>query len=275
MTDLSGKVALVTGGTHSIGGAIVERLAACGASVMATGIENDKGEALASRLDDRVAYAHLDLCDDAEIDERLSDCTERFGRLDFIVNCACSYLDSGLETSRSDWLASLEVNVVGPAILVQKALPHLTKPGGVIVNIGSIGGKYGSAARGSYAAGKAALMQFTRTAAASLGPMGIRAVTVSPGWTWTPPLEAIAEGDRNRADRAGAEVAPLGRVGRMEEVANVVAFACSEEASWVNGCDLSVDGGFSAIGPDQGRGPAYWCDRAKRNDPSGGEEDKA
>lgn len=264
MTDLSGKTALVTGGTHSIGGAIVERLAAAGASVMATGLNDEQGEALARRLGARVVYAHLDLRDDTEIGRRLSECVARFGRLDIIVNSACSYLDSGLQTSREDWLASLEVNIVGPAILVQKALPHFTKPGGVVVNIGSIGGKFGNTARGSYAAGKAALMQFTRTVAAALGPTGIRAVTVSPGWTWTPPLAAMAGDDRDRADRAGAEVAPLGRVGRMDEIANVVAFACSDEASWVNGCDLAVDGGFSAIGPDQGRGPGYWCDRAGR-----------
>lgn len=263
MTNLSGKVALVTGGTHSIGGAIVERLAAAGASVMATGLEDERGRALAGRLGGHVAYARLDLRDDAEIEQRLAECMARFGRLDIVVNCACSYLDSGLQTSREDWLASLDVNVVGPAILVQKALPHLTKPGGVIVNIGSIGGKYGSRMRGAYAAGKAALTQFTRTAAAALGPMGIRAVTVSPGWTWTPAFEAIAAGDADRADRAGAEVTPLGRIGRMEEVADVVAFACSDEASWVNGCDLAVDGGYSAIGPDQGRGPGYWCNQAE------------
>jgi NAD(P)-dependent dehydrogenase (short-subunit alcohol dehydrogenase family) len=258
MTDLSGKVALVTGGTHSIGGAIGERLAAAGASVMTTGLEDERGQILAGRLGEKVAYTRLDLRDDTGIEAALSECMKRFGRLDIIVNCACSYLDSGLQTSREDWLASLDVNIVGPAILVQKALPHLTKPGGVIVNIGSIGGKYGGRTRGAYAAGKAALMQFTRTTAAALGPMGIRAVTVSPGWTWTPAFEAIADGDRDRADRAGAEVSPLGRIGRMEEVANLVAFACSDEASWVNGCDLAVDGGYSALGPDQGRGPAYW-----------------
>lgn len=262
MTDLSGKVALVTGGTHSIGGAIVERLAVAGAAVMATGLDKERGKALAGQLGESASYARLDLRDDTEIDAALSECMKRFGRLDIIVNCACSYLDSGLQTSREDWLASLDVNIVGPAILVQKALPHLTQPGGVIVNIGSIGGKYGSRARGAYAAGKAALMQFTRTAAATLGPAGIRAVTVSPGWVWTPGFEAIAHGDQERADLAGAEVTPLGRIGRMEEVANVVAFACSDEASWVNGCDLAVDGGFSIIGPDQGRGPGYWSERA-------------
>jgi len=68
------------------------------------------------------------------------------------------------------------------------------------------------------------------------------------------------DNNRDLADRAGAEVNPLGRVGRMEEVANVVVFACSDRASWVTGCDLAVDGGFSTVGPDRGLGPRYWCD---------------
>jgi 3-oxoacyl-[acyl-carrier protein] reductase len=103
-------------------------------------------------------------------------------------------------------------------------------------------------------------MHFTRPSAAALGPQGIRCVTVSPAWTWSPPMEAMTDGNRDLADRAGADFHPLGRVGRMEEVANVVTFACSDKASWVNGCDLAVDGGFTALGPDQGRGPSYWCD---------------
>jgi NAD(P)-dependent dehydrogenase (short-subunit alcohol dehydrogenase family) len=76
-------------------------------------------------------------------------------------------------------------------------------------------------------------MNFTRLSAAALGPQGIRCVTVSPAWTWSPPMEAMTDGDRDLADGAGADFHPLGRVGRMEEVANVVTFACSDKASWV------------------------------------------
>jgi NAD(P)-dependent dehydrogenase (short-subunit alcohol dehydrogenase family) len=71
-------------------------------------------------------------------------------------------------------------------------------------------------------------------------------------------MAEMTGGDRALADRAGAHVHPLGRVGRMEEVANIVAFAASDEASWLNGCDVPADGGFSALGPDQGKGPRYW-----------------
>ncbi|SDR23061.1 NAD(P)-dependent dehydrogenase, short-chain alcohol dehydrogenase family [Rhizobiales bacterium GAS113] len=261
MGDLDNKVALVTGATHSIGEFIARGLHAAGATVMITGIEDRKGEAVAASLGPLAVYRHLDIREDDEIAARLAETKELFGRLDIVVNCACSYLDNGLATARGDWLAALDVNVVGPAILTQKAVPFLTKPGSVIVNIGSVSGKFGNGSRGPYSAGKAALMHFTRLAAVALGPQGIRVVTVSPGWTWSPPMEPMTNNNRDLADRAGAEVTPLRRVGRMEEVANVVVFACSEKASWVSGCDLPVDGGFSILGPDRGLGPLYWCDQ--------------
>jgi 3-oxoacyl-[acyl-carrier protein] reductase len=260
MPELDGKVALVTGATRSIGEFIARGLHMAGAKVVITGVEDDKGRAVADSLGEGAIYRRLDVEQDDQIDSCLEECAARFGRVDFVINCACSYLDQGLATSRADWLKSLNVNVVGAAIVVQKAIPYMAKPGGVIVNIGSVSGKYGARFRGSYSAGKAALMHFTRLSAAALGPQGIRCVTVSPAWTWSPPMEAMTDGNRDLADRAGADFHPLGRVGRMEEVANVVTFACSDKASWVNGCDLAVDGGFTALGPDQGRGPSYWCD---------------
>jgi 3-oxoacyl-[acyl-carrier protein] reductase len=260
LSELHGKVALVTGATRSIGEYIARGLHAAGAKVLLTGIDDTDGERVAASLGDGAAYRHLDVEEDRDIDRALGDCRSLFGRLDILVNCACSYLDQGLATKREDWLRCLNVNVVGPAILVQKAEPYLTKPGGVIVNIGSVSGKFGNGSRGPYSAGKAALMHFTKLAAVALAPKGLRAVTVTPGWTWSPPMEEMTGNDRDLADRGGAHVHPLGRVGRMEEVANVVVFAASDRASWVNGCDLPVDGGFSALGPDQGKGPRYWCD---------------
>ena len=267
MGDLDGKAALVTGATRSIGEFIARGLHAAGAKVLVTGIEDENGARIAASLGEGAAYRRLDVGEDRDIEHCLEESRILFGRLDIVVNCACSYLDQGLATSREDWLACLDVNIVGPAILVQKAVPFLTKPGGVIVNIGSVSGKFGSGSRGPYSAGKAALMHFTRLAAVALAPQGLRVVTVSPGWTWSPPMAEMAGGDREFADRAGAIVHPLGRVGRMEEVANAVVFAASDRASWITGCDLPVDGGYSALGPDQGRGPRHWCETVSGSDP--------
>ncbi len=132
--------------------------------------------AVADSLGEGAIYRRLDVEQDDQIDSCLEECAARFGRLDFVINCACSYLDQGLATSRADWLKSLNVNVVGAAIVVQKAIPYMAKPGGVIVNIGSVSGKYGcSFRRGSYSAGKAALHAFhPSVGGGALGPQGIR-----------------------------------------------------------------------------------------------------
>ncbi len=270
MIRLDGKVAIVTGAEQSIGAAIAAGLHASGAAVLLTGIRDAEGEAAAAALGAGAAYRHVDVESDADIDACLAACHSAHGHLDILVNCACSYLDSGLGTPRADWLRNLNVTLVGAAIFAQKAAPLLTRPGGVpggvIVNIGSVSGKFGNAGRGPYSAGKAALMHFTRCAAAALAPEGIRVVTVTPAWTWSPPMAAMTGGDRDLADRGGAFVHPLGRVGRMDEVAQAVVFAASDAASWVNGCEIPVDGGFSMLGPDQGRGPRHWIGQARDQD---------
>jgi len=258
MNTLAGRAAIVTGSEQSIGAEIARALHRAGAKVMVTGIQDEPGAALARELGEGAAWRHTDVERDDQIEACLADCLERFGRLDVLVNCACSYLDSGLATPREHWLRNLNVTLVGAAIFTQKAAPLMTRPGGVIVNIGSVSGKFGNATRGPYSAGKAALMHFTRCAAAALGPAGIRVVTVTPAWTWSPRMAAMCDGDLAAADRASAHTHPLRRAGRMEEVAQAVLFAASDQASWINGCEIPVDGGYAALGPDQGKGPRHW-----------------
>lgn len=258
MIRLDDKIAIVTGAEQSIGAAVAAGLHAAGATVVLTGIRDAEGAAAAAALGARASYRRVDVESDADIDACLEACRAAHGRLDILVNCACSYLDTGLATPRADWLRNLNVTVVGAAIFVQKAAPLMTRPGAVVINIGSVSGKFGNGNRGPYSVGKAGLMHFTRCAATALAPQGIRVLTVTPAWTWSPPMEPMTGGDRDLADRGGAFVHPLGRVGRMDEVANAVVFAASDAASWINGCDIPVDGGFSMLGPDQGKGPKYW-----------------
>lgn len=259
MIPLHGKVALVTGATQGLGADIAASLRAAGASVMITGRDVQRGAAVAEALGADAAFVNADLAQDDGIRACLEAVIERFGQLDILVNNACLYADPGLEATREDWHKSLDVNLVGPALLMAKAA-ELLPNGGVIVNIGSVGGKFGAAGRMLYPAGKAGLMQLTKNAAVTLAPRGIRVLTVSPAWTWSPSLADMA-GTEQRADAIGARTHPLGRVGRGADVGEVVVFACSEMAGFMTGVDLPVDGGYSILGPDQGLGPRPWFAR--------------
>ena len=259
MIPLHGKVALVTGATQGLGADIAASLRAAGASVMITGRDIQRGTAVAEALGADAAFVNADLAQDDGINACLDAVIERFGQLDILVNNACLYADPGLGATREDWHRSLDVNLVGPALLMAKAA-ELLPSGGVIVNIGSVGGKFGAAGRMLYPAGKAGIMQLTKNAAVTLAPRGIRVLTVSPAWTWSPSLADMA-GTEQRADAVGARTHPLGRVGRGADVGEVVVFACSEMAGFMTGVDLPVDGGYSILGPDQGLGPRPWFEK--------------
>ncbi|MGJ7490884.1 SDR family oxidoreductase [Variovorax sp. ZT4R33] len=260
---LAGKVAVVTGATQGLGRDVALGLVAQGARVVIAGIDHDAGRAVAASLGDMALYVGTDIEDDAQIAGCIATTLAHFGQLDLLVNNACVYDDAGIASTRAQWLHTLNVNLVSAAIFAQQAAAVMPR-GGVIVNLGSVGGKFGAAARATYPASKAGLLQLTRNLAVTLAPQGIRCVSVSPAWTWSPALQAMADGSLERADAVGARVHPLGRVGRGEEVAAVVAFACSSAASWVTGADLPVDGGFACLGPDQGRSPREWFEATSR-----------
>lgn len=264
----AGQIAIVTGAAQGLGLDIARRLHADGAAVLLADTQVEAGQQAAELLGPRAWFQETDVTDDTQIARAIQTAQQHFkafGRFSILVNNACAYADSGLSSSRAQWWHVLNVNLVSAAVFAQHAASAM-EPHSVIINMGSTGGKFGSAERALYPSSKAGLLQLTKNMAVTLAPQGIRCLSVSPAWTWSPTMSALSSGDTVTADRVGALVHPLGRVGRGQEIAAAVAFACSADASWMTGVDLPVDGGFTCLGPDQGLSPREWFRRHQQTD---------
>jgi NAD(P)-dependent dehydrogenase (short-subunit alcohol dehydrogenase family) len=244
MRGLQGKVAIVPGGATKIGRAVVQAFVDAGTRVMVADIA-DPGA-----LPDGAAFTRCDLRSDADIAALVAATRDRWGRIDFLVNVACSYLDNGAASTRAEWLEALDINLVGSVMLMQAARADLAANKGAIVNFGSISSRVAQTGRWVYPVSKAAILQLTRNQAMDLAPDGIRVNAVSPGWTWSNIMDQLTGGDRAKTDAVAAPFHLLGRVGNPEEVAQTVLFLCSDEASFITGTDICVDGGYTAMGPE-------------------------
>lgn len=239
MRRFDGRVALVTGAAQGIGAAVARRLAAEGAAVVVTDTQEGKVGEVAVEIGEPSVGLVVDVTSREDVDGAVSAAVQRFGRLDVVVNNAggCIVTSAPEDTSTEEWHRQLDLTLVGASRCIQAALPHLVRTRGNVVTISSVNGL---AAFGNieYAAAKAGQIAMTVNYAARYGTMGVRFNVVAPGTIRTPNWDR-QPGNLERF----AAMYPLGRVGEPEDVAAAVAFLASEDASWITGHTLPVEGG--------------------------------
>jgi NAD(P)-dependent dehydrogenase (short-subunit alcohol dehydrogenase family) len=245
-SQLQGRVALVTGGASGIGRATVEALAARGASVVIADIDDDGARATASALDtDRVEVLHVDVRDEASVARMVGLTVGRFGRLD----CACNVAgistapQAFVDVNQVEWQRVLDVDLTGVFLCMQAELRQMLAQGdgGVIVNVSSGAGLVPAPGQPHYTAAKHAVLGLTKQAAQEYARHGIRVNAVLPGQTATEPMQAYLDAQPDGGERLLRRI-PMGRMAQPSEIAESIAWLCSDQSSYVSGASLLVDG---------------------------------
>ena len=249
MRRLEGKVAVVTGGNSGIGLATAKRLQEEGARVAISGRSRETLDEAVKTIGNGVIAVQADVSKLGDLDELYAEVSQKLGKIDVLfVNAGVAKFGPLAETSESTYDENFDINVKGAYFTIQKALPVLNDSASIILNT-SVADSKGSVGASAYAATKAAMRSLARTAAAELVGRNIRVNTVAPGPIVTPifgrtglPKEAIDEFTKDVVNRI-----PMKRFGQPEEVAGAVAFLASQDASYITGVEINVDGGYGQL----------------------------
>jgi meso-butanediol dehydrogenase / (S,S)-butanediol dehydrogenase / diacetyl reductase len=254
MHQLTGRVAVVTGGGSGIGAAIASRFASEGARVVVTGRRREPLEHLAAEVGGLAVPG--DVADPSHADEVVDAAVAAFGGIDVVVaNAGIDRPGSVVEVTDDDWHRTIDVNLTGPLMLLRAAIPVMVdRGGGSVVLVSSVNGLANAPRAVAYDASKAALISLARSIAVDFGPRGVRANAVCPGWVVTPmgdqDMDAMAAArgiSRDDAYRLASASVPLRRPASPEEIAACCLFLASNESSIVTGTTLVADGGGGAV----------------------------
>lgn len=246
---MKGKVAFVTGGGSGIGAATAQRLAQEGATVVVCGRRREPLDAVVAGIvaaGGKAEAVVADVSDEAGFTAALEAAAQRHGRLDVLVNNAMAFTWGSIEEmSTADWHANFSTSVDGTFWSTRTAMRLMKGKGGAIVNVSSICGQLGTPWMAGYSAAKAAIDNFSRAAAAEGAPHGVRVNVVIPAVVETPATAGMLADEASRKNTE--KLIPMGRVGQPEELANAILFLASNEASYITGASLPVDGGRSSV----------------------------
>ena len=247
--DMGGKVAVITGAGTGIGRATAVAFARAGARVVGAGIDGDRGEEtmrLVREAGGEGLFVEADVTRADQVERMVGEAIDRYERLDYAFNNAGIAGESGpaADISEEGWRRVIDVNLTGVWLCMKYEIPRmLEQGGGAIVNCSSVLGLVALANSAPYVASKHALVGLTKSAAIDYAAQGIRINAINPGWIRTPMIDrAIGESDEALAPLVQLE--PIGRVGRPEEIGKAVVWLCSDQASFVTGSTIVVDGGW-------------------------------
>ena len=251
---MTGKTAIVTGGGAGIGEATVQLFAEEGGQVLVADVDEQAGETSAASVRacrGRAIFVKTDVSKEEDVRRMRDACVREFGKIDVLVNSAATFVLKGVDASVEEWRRSLDVNVIGTCLCVRYAAEEMKKLGrGAIVNLSSISAFIAQPNFTTYSATKAAIVQMTRNMALDLAPHGIRVNCVCPATILTSASHRHMERVGQSLAEFVAEQGPLHllrRVGQPREVAYPILFLASDEASFITGTHLMVDGGYTAV----------------------------
>jgi len=248
--EFAGKVLVATGGASLIIEALARQFVGNGGSVVLGDLQDEFSGALLEELGAQASFVRTDVTSDDDLDALLGTAVDTYGGVDFAVSAHTTFACGYLETTRGNWLSSLDINVASAAMFIEKAVPLMQQRGnGAAVIVTSVSGKASQPNRLVYPVTKTALLGLNRNLSQALAPLGIRINSVSPGWTWSRNIER-RYGSREHADNFAGEFQAIRRMAEPEEIADAICYACSSGASFMTGADIAVDGAYSALGPE-------------------------